>query len=147
VVHGRATEWLYGLYLAAWVTHAQASKRAAIARDALPAPAAGRRAMNLSIPLIPTWVKAVAIGAGLAFITYQVHQHGVESGAAAQHKTDEKVRIGLVADYEKQLGKFKDQRNAELATACATSSPGAAGQPGRYPCWRPVPNWSVPSSN
>jgi hypothetical protein len=34
-------EWLYGLYLAAWVTHAQASKRAAIARDALPAPAAG----------------------------------------------------------------------------------------------------------
>jgi hypothetical protein len=71
--------------------------------------------MNLSIPLIPTWVKAVAIGAGLAFITYQVHQHGVESGAAA--KTDEKVRIGLVADYEKQLGKFKDQWAAELATA------------------------------
>ena len=39
VVHGRATEWLYGLYLAAWVTHAQASKRAAISRDALPQPA------------------------------------------------------------------------------------------------------------
>jgi hypothetical protein len=40
-----------------------------------------------------------------------------ESGAAAQSKTDEKVRIGLVADYEKQLGKFKDQWAAELATA------------------------------
>ena len=71
----------------------------------------------MSISLIPTWVKAVAIGAGLAFITYQVHQHGVESGAADQHKVDETVRLGLVADYEKQLGKFKDQWAAELATA------------------------------
>jgi hypothetical protein len=73
--------------------------------------------MNLSILLIPTWVKAVAIGAGLAFITYQLHQHGVESGAAAQHKTDEIVRSNLVADYEKQLGKLKDERNAELTQA------------------------------
>jgi len=73
--------------------------------------------MNLSIPLIPTWVKAVAIGASLAFITYQAHQHGVESGAADQHKTDETVRLSLVADYEKQLGKFKDQWAAELTQA------------------------------
>jgi len=73
--------------------------------------------MNLSIPLIPTWVKAVAIGAGLAFITYQVHHHGYEAGAADQSKTDEKVRLSLVADYEKQLGKFKDQWADELSTA------------------------------
>lgn len=71
----------------------------------------------MSISLIPTWVKAVAIGACLAFITYQVHQHGVESGAAAQNKTDEIVRSNLVADYEKQLGKLKDERNAELTQA------------------------------
>ncbi|WP_293765831.1 hypothetical protein [uncultured Aquitalea sp.] len=43
VVHGRATEWLYGLYLAAWVTHAQASKRAAISRDALTTPKGGEQ--------------------------------------------------------------------------------------------------------
>ncbi len=73
--------------------------------------------MNLSIPLIPTWVKAVAIGASLAFITYQAHLHGVESGAADQHKADETVRLSLVADYEKQLGKFKDQWAAELTQA------------------------------
>ncbi|WP_199052399.1 hypothetical protein [Aquitalea sp. ASV15] len=73
--------------------------------------------MNLSVPLIPAWAKALAIGAGLAFITYQVHHLGYEVGAADQNKTDEKVRLGLVADYEKQLGKFKDQWAAELATA------------------------------
>jgi hypothetical protein len=52
-----------------------------------------------------------------------------------------------VADYEKQLGKFKDQRNAELATALRDKQPWSS-RPTRSvrPCWRPAPNWPYPAA-